>query len=183
MFNTQQILAVLVLVSLNSASAQELPSLPADAHTLSYAGGVRLDLLAMVGVTANPSRVHAAGGVSAGVDWRGWGVIALGMLGRGGDYESSLLAGAGTRRLFRMGRLSVAALAGYGSYAEDAPNGARRKANGVLLGGIARVRLGSMSLGVMISDLTGSYGGLRVAEPFRFHVLRYSVGIGVTAGG
>lgn len=174
-----QILTVLVLVCLSSASAQEQPS----SSALSDADGVHLDFLALGGITANPSRAHAAGGLWASVDWSGWGVLALGTLGRGGDYESRLFAGAGTRRLFSLGKLSVAALVGYGSYAENAPNGTSREANGVLFGGIARVRFGNMSLGFMISDLTANYDGLRVTEPFRFHVLRYSVGIGVATSG
>jgi hypothetical protein len=180
-----QILAVLVSVCLSGASAQEQPSSPAEAPTLTGADEVHLDFLVLGGITANPSRRHAAGGLWASVDWRGWGVLAVGTLGWGGDYESRLFAGAGTRRFFRLGRLSIAGLAGYGYYAEaeDAPTGARSNANGVLLGGIARVRLGGVSLGFMISDLTGRYAGLRIAEPFRFHVLRYSVGIGVTVGG
>lgn len=172
-----QILAVLVSVCLSGASAQEQPSSPADAPTLPGADEVHLDFLVLGGITANPGRPHAAGGLWASVDWRGWGVLAVGTLGRGGDYQSRLFAGAGTRQLFRLGRLSIAGIAGYGYYTEteDAPAGATNNANGVLLGGIARVRFGGVSLGFMISDLTGSYGGLRVADPFSFHVLRYSI--------
>jgi hypothetical protein len=169
--------------SVSIVSAQEPPSKAMESEGQDRVGGLHLRISALAALTANPSRLHGAGGVSAGVEWHGWGLVGLAMLGRGGEYESRLLAGAASRRIISVSRISLEALGGYGYYFEQARQGANRSSGGILFGGSAGVQFGKLSVMVLVTDLTGTYDGLDVASPFRFHVLRYSIAVGVIAGG
>lgn len=136
------------------------------------------------GVNANPNRWHGSGGLSVHGVWRGWGVLGMASLGAGGEYESSFSAVAATRRLFASQSISTMLFGGYGYYSESAPSGASRAAPGLAYGGLVRWHVGQLSMQFIISDLVGDHdgqnsGGVQVTEPFRFHVLRYSVGLGV----
>jgi hypothetical protein len=104
------------------------------------------------------------------------------MLGGGGHYESSLLGGAATRRLITVSPIAVVALGGYGYYGEEVPQATRRDASGILFGGAVNINLGSLSVALLATDMTGTYDGSDITPPFRFHAVRYSLGIGVTVG-
>lgn len=143
--------------------------------------GVQVTLSFLAAVTANPSPDHRALGGALELSWNGWAFLATGGVGQGGEYTSTLAAAMVGRRLARVGRLSLTALVGAGSYAEKSPPLTRR-AIGLSYGGQVRFGIGSLSGTVMVTDLTGHYDGADVSGPLTFHVLRYGVGLGVTLG-
>jgi hypothetical protein len=144
------------------------------------AGAVMPDqhLLLLGGVTPDPDRPHLSAGLAAGAAWNGWGVEALGMGGRGGEYESLLLGLAASRRVARGERWSLQAFAGYGFYGERGPTQIERDSRGVLLGATARWRVGPISLAAVYSHLTGRYDEPDVTSPFRVNVPRVALGVG-----
>jgi hypothetical protein len=139
-----------------------------------------LTVLGVGGVTRSggAEAPHAAAGALVRLERSGWGVLGLGMAGRGGEYTSLLTGGAVSRTLVGGERLGVAAFGGYGRYGEEGATGIRRDAAGVLYGGIATYRAGPLKIALVASDLTGRYDGADVSRGFSFHVPRVSLGVG-----
>lgn len=178
-----RIVAVLLTVWAFSATAVlgQAPDDPgASPHDDAAVPDLALDLFALGGVTADPERLHPAGGPVLRVGYRGWGLLGLGTVGSGADYNSRLLAGALSRRLVRWSRLDVSAFAGYGAYSEKGPTGISRDAGGLLYGGMVTFRSGRFPLVLLVSDLVGSYDEADVTAPFGFHVPRLSIGAGIS---
>jgi hypothetical protein len=178
---TRSSLALLAWVAsagLLSAQAAPAPSAGAmpDAHLLVLGGATlqRTD----GGIDADPPPPHLALGLTAGAARQGWGLLALAMGGRGGDHHSTLLGGAASRRVARGAGWSLLLFGGYGIYGERGYTGIERDAPGFLFGATARWRVGPLTLAGVYSHLTGSYDETDVVSPFRFHVPRFSLGVG-----
>lgn len=154
-------------------------STPAGAQSSGGAGAERdgLRLQALVGLASTGD--HGAGGALVGWEGGGWSVQGLGMVGGGGDYSSRLFAAAAGRRLFSIGPVDVSALLGAGGYGEDGPTDLHRSAPGVLFGGRAETMIGGLRTSLLVTDLTGRYSGDDVREPFGFHAVRFTFGVGL----
>lgn len=164
----------------------EAAPLESDDARQASAPGVGLEVhgLALGGITAvragmsSLDSMHYAGGAIVQVEVRRFGVMGLGMLGRGGEYESTLVGAALSVRVLTAGPLELTGFGGYGWYSEEGWTGIRRDSGGPLFGGLAMLRAGRVAIGVALTDLTGRYDGADVREPFRFHVPRLSLGLG-----
>jgi hypothetical protein len=135
------------------------------------------NLLLVAGVTADLANVHPNGGLMAMFGRAGWGVMALGMGGRGGGYDSGLAAGAATRRLARGSTWNATVFGGYGVYGERGHTGIERDAGGLLAGSILVVRIGPLGVAGVVTHMTGTYDRPDVTNAFRFHVPRLSLGV------
>ncbi|MEX2581968.1 MAG: hypothetical protein WD766_01765 [Gemmatimonadota bacterium] len=174
-------LAVLLLcaaVAHPSGAQQRPPETPVVGGVTERAAAMpdpRIMLLG--GATAHTNRMHATAGLAARLGRAGWGAMALGVAGRGGEYDSLMLGAAATRRLLRGGRWSVSAFAGYATYEESGATGIERDSAGLLAGGFGTVSLGPVALVVFASDLVGSYDEPDVPDSFGFHVPRIAIGL------
>jgi len=139
---------------------------------------VHARLLALGSIGTDIDRPHVAGGGLFQFGYRRASVFALGMIGTGGDYASRLAGGGLAVRLATVGPLELGAFGGYGLYAEKGWSGIERDAGGVLAGAMVSARLGSFTVALAFSDLTGEYDEDDVSAPFRFHVPRLSLGVG-----
>lgn len=173
-------LSLVLLLSVAAAahvSGQTPPAaLMRDAHVL-LLGGATLQRSESENLTST-RLPHLALGFTAGAAEDGWGALALGMGGRGGEYDSALLGAAASRRIQRGEWWSLLAFGGYGVYAERGASGIERDSHGILFGVTARWRVGPLTLAGVYSHLTGSYDETDVPAPFRFHVPRLSLGVG-----
>lgn len=154
------------------------PALAAQAADGRAGGGFHAHVLALGSIAAEVDRPHVAGGGLVQLGYGRASVLGIGTIGRGGDYESALAGGALAVRAVTIGRVALSGFGGYGLYREEGWSGIERDASGILYGALAAVRLGRATLALALSDLTGEYGEDDVAEPFRFHVPRLSVGFG-----
>jgi len=160
------------VVLLTAASGLTAQQAPAD-------GAIHTRLFALGSIGTDVDRLHYAGGGLLQLGYRRVSAMALGMIGTGGDYESRLAGGGVAVRLFTSGPLELSAFGGYGLYSEKAWSGIERDAGGVLAGALVSARVRGFRVALAFSDLTGEYGEDDVAEPFRFHVPRLSLGLGL----
>jgi hypothetical protein len=168
---TLVLLAFPLGVSGQQAAATGMP----DEHFIVLGGA---SLIRIEGTTGESPGPHLTAGATTGVATGGWGILGLGMLGRGGGYDSTLLGAALSRRVIRGANWSILVFGGVGSYAETGDTGIERDAFGVLFGGTARWRVGAVTFAGQYSHVTGTYDKPDVSAPFRFHVPRISVGVG-----
>ena len=169
-------LTLLWLAGASGAAGQQAPAaaMP-DEHILVLGGA---SLVRIEGTTTESPGLHLTAGATAGFAAQGWGILGLGMIGRSGGYESTLLGAALSRRLVRGANWSILAFGGVGTYAEKGETGTERDAFGLLFGGTARYRVGGLTFAAQYSHVTGNYDKPDVSAPFRFHVPRISVGVG-----
>lgn len=166
-----RVLALVALMATAPAAAAQTPAAPAAGPA------VRVQALGSVPLTGEPG--HVAGGALVQLPVGVASVVGLGMVGKGGEYES-LLGGAGIGlRLRRLGPADVTGFAGYGVYREEGWTGIRRDAGGALLGVFGTVDLGPVALTVGAIDLVGRYSKDDVPEPFWFRVPRLTIGLGL----
>lgn len=151
--------------------------------TPALARAQQADVVALGGATTYVNQPHGHAGGMLHLRAGGWGVLGIGMVGTGAEYESWLYGGALSRHIASIGAISVSAFAGYGLYGETGLTEIERDAGGPLLGGMASYDAGPFVLTLVGSDLIGSYDGSDVSESFTFHVPRVSVGVGFGIGG
>jgi hypothetical protein len=171
-----KLLTLLWLTAAGGASGQQAPAAAMPDEHFIVLGGA--SLVRIEGTTTESPGLHLTAGATAGAATRGWGILGLGMIGRSGGYESTLLGAALSRRVVRGGNWSILAFGGVGTYAETGETGTERDAFGALFGGTARYRVGGVTLAAQYSHVTGTYDKPDVSAPFRFHVPRISVGVG-----
>jgi len=157
------------------AAARALTAQPAEAPP---ARGFHAHAFALGSITTDVDRPHVAGGGLVQLGYGRASLLGVGTIGRGGDYESVLVGGALALRIATVGRVALSGFGGYGLYREEGWSGIERDAGGILFGALAAVRLGRATVAFALSDLAGEYGEDDIAEPFRFHVPRFSIGLG-----
>lgn len=165
---------VLAIVAL-LAAARGLAAQPGEARP---ARGFHAHAFALGSITTDVDRPHVAGGGLVQLGYGRTSLLGIGTIGRGGDYESVLVGGALALRIATVGRVALGGFGGYGLYREEGWSGIERDAGGILFGALATTRLGRATVALALSDLAGEYGEDDIAEPFRFHVPRLSVGLG-----
>jgi hypothetical protein len=170
-----RLLTLFWLATAGGLAGQPAPAGMSDAHFLVLGGA---SLVRIEGTTNEAAGTHLAAGATAGAAVQGWGIVGLGMFGRGGSYDSTLLGAALSRRVIRGGNWSILVFGGVGTYAETGETGIERDAFGLLFGGTARWQVGGVTFAGHYSHITGKYDKSDVSAPFDFNVPRIAVGIG-----
>jgi hypothetical protein len=138
----------------------------------------RYDVQLVGGLTTYIDAPHAAVGVMARAHRGPWSLLALGTVGKGAEYDSQMYGGGLARHVLRRGSIDFSALAGYAYYHESYWTGIARSAPSPLLGAVATMHRGRLTLSLTFLDLFGRYDGDDVVEGYGFQVPRLLFGVG-----